>query len=153
MDAISRIVISPTMFLYTLFLLMETLQSVWGAAANCDALCSCGELSNKDHDDDMHRKTSHPAISQSATSQALCGRRAEDKRALAKKSLIQVPRLRKTWIQLAARHFSRRLEAVSSALISSIQHKLVFSRLTAEIDAAVLVLGNCFGIIAGKSSR
>ncbi|KAL6723303.1 hypothetical protein Aduo_018321 [Ancylostoma duodenale] len=49
---------------------------------------SCGELSNKDHDD-AYRKTSHPAISQSATSQTLCGRRSDDKRALAKKSLIQ----------------------------------------------------------------
>ncbi|KAK6765660.1 hypothetical protein RB195_025525 [Necator americanus] len=50
---------------------------------------SCGELSNRDNDDDTLRKISHPAISQSATSQTICGRRIDDKRSLAKKSLIQ----------------------------------------------------------------
>ncbi|ETN77324.1 hypothetical protein NECAME_03225, partial [Necator americanus] len=56
---------------------------------NSCVLCSCGELSNRDNDDDTLRKISHPAISQSATSQTICGRRIDDKRSLAKKSLIQ----------------------------------------------------------------
>ncbi|VDM75503.1 unnamed protein product [Strongylus vulgaris] len=70
-------------------------EAAFGTQAPCHrpvqrSKTSCGEMSNKDHDDDdTPRKTSHPAISQSATSDALCGKRAQDKRALAKKSLIQ----------------------------------------------------------------